>query len=215
MTAVEQGKSMAWTTAMRDLGRIRSRVIGRLIGSTATGRSGVLRYGGDVRGVASIEMALMFPMMLVVFVGLVDVSNLITANRRVTLTASTLGDLVTQAPGAVTTADLDGFFSAASPIMDPFPASSTSLELYTFTNSGGAVALDWQYKSVNANCGAAPTPDATMTNLMAEGNDVVVSRTCYAWEPLLGIILGFSASTIQDQLMLRPRQSSRIVCDDC
>jgi Flp pilus assembly protein TadG len=169
----------------------------------------------DTRGVASIEMALIFPIMLIVFVGLVDVANLLTANRRVTLTASTLGDLVTQAPGNVTTADLDGFISAARPIMDPFPEASTSLEFYTFTKSSGSVQLDWDYTSGGAGCGAAPVPDAAMENLMAEDNDVVVSRTCYIWQPVLGIILGFSTTTIQDQLMLRPRQTARITCSGC
>lgn len=173
------------------------------------------RYGRDARGVASIEMALIFPVMLILFVGLVDVANLLTANRRVTLTASTLGDLVTQAPGAVTTADLNGFFDAASPIMDPFPATSTSLELYTFKRSGGSAVLAWQYKSGGIGCGAAPVVNATMLTLMAEDNDVVVARTCFIWEPVLGIILGFTTSTIQDQLMLRPRQTARITCSGC
>ena len=173
------------------------------------------RYGSDIRGVASIEMALIFPIMAVVFVGLVDASNLMTANRRVTQTASTLGDLITQSPGEVTKADLNGFISAARSIMDPFPESSTSLEFYTFRKSGGAAVLDWQYKSAGASCGAAPTADDTMLSLMAEDNDVIVSRTCYVWEPILGIILGFSTSTIQDEIMLRPRQTARITCSDC
>lgn len=186
----------------------------RLHGAAAAG-SARQPYGRDARGVASIEMAFIFPVMLILFVGLVDVANLLTANRRVTLTASTLGDLITQAPGSVTPADLNGFISAARSIMDPFPEASTSLEFYTFTKSGGGAVLDWQYKSVGANCGAAPVPDDTMLTLMAEDNDVIVSRTCYVWEPILGIILGFSTSTIQDQLMLRPRQTARITCDDC
>lgn len=182
--------------------------------AAAKSRGACLPFGRDVRGVASIEMAFIFPIMLIVFVGLVDVANLLTASRRVTLTASTLGDLVTQSSGEVTTADLDGFFSAASSIMDPFPAASTSLEFYTFTKPAAAAVLNWQYKT-GAGCGAAPVPDATMLNLMAEGNDVVVSRTCYTWEPVLGTILGISASTVQDELMLRPRQTARITCSDC
>jgi hypothetical protein len=32
---------------------------------------------------------------------------------------------------------------------------------------------------------------------------------------VLGIILGFSTTTIQDQLMLRPRQTARITCSGC
>ena len=51
--------------------------------------------------------------MLVLYFGLVDVTNLLSANRRVTLTSSTIADLVTQASGNVSSADLDGFFNAA------------------------------------------------------------------------------------------------------
>ena len=178
-------------------------------------RSGNPGYGRDERGVASIEMALIFPIMLIVFVGMVDVANLLSASRRVTLTASTLGDLVTQAPGEVTVSDLNGFFNAARSIMDPFPEASTSMEYYTCTNAAGGPVLDWQYKSTGANCGAAPVADSTMATLMAEDNDVIVSRTCDVWEPLLGIILGFSTTTVEDELMLRPRQTARITCDNC
>lgn len=186
--------------------------------SAPVGRRARSRYDSDQRGVASIEMALIFPIMLIVFVGLIDVSNLMTANRRVTLTASTLGDLVTQAPGNVKKADLDGFFSAARSIMAPFPEASTSLEFYTFMHdSSGTEVPGWQYSSAGGgpDCGDPPVVDDNVRDLMAEDNDVVISRTCYEWEPILGIILGLSTSIIQDQLMLRPRQTARIVCDDC
>ncbi len=69
------------------------------------------------------------------------------------------------------------------------------------------------------SCGAPPTDDIEVVNdmkaVMAEDNDVVVARVCYNWEPVLGIILGFTTSTIQDQIMLRPRQTARIVCAAC
>jgi Flp pilus assembly protein TadG len=197
---------------MRVLGQGRS----RLCKSAAVERNGRLRFGRDARGVASIEMALIFPMMLIIFVGMIDASNLLTANRRVTLTASTLGDLVTQAPGQVWSTDMDGFFSAAQSIMDPFPADSIIMEFFAFKTSGGGAALEWSYSNSNQTCGASPAANnPEMLKLMAEDNDVVVSRVCYTWEPVLGIILGFKTSTIQDQIMLRPRQTARIVCNGC
>jgi Flp pilus assembly protein TadG len=196
---------------MRVLDRVRS----RLFNSAAEG-GGRLRYRSDARGVASIEVALIFPMMLILFVGLIDASNLLTANRRVTLTASTLGDLVTQAPGEVWKSDMDGFFNAAQSIMDPFPADSVIMEFFAFRKSGGGAVLDWSHSNSNQTCGAVPAADnPDMLQLMAEDNDVIVSRVCYTWEPVLGIILGFRTSTIQDQLMLRPRQTARIVCNGC
>jgi hypothetical protein len=54
-----------------------------------------------------------------------------------------------------------------------------------------------------------------MADLMAEGNDVVVSRACYQWEPIIGIISGVQGVHCQNQIMLRPRQSARIMCVDC
>lgn len=188
----------------------------RLFNSAAEERDGCLGYGSDVRGVASIEIALIFPMMLVIFVGLIDASNLMTANRRVTLTASTLGDLVTQAPGQIWSTDMDGFFSAAQSIMDPFPADSIKMEFFAFKKAGAGAALEWSHSNSAQTCGAAPAADdAQMLTLMAEDNDVIISRVCYNWEPVLGIILGFTTSTIEDQIMLRPRQTARIVCNGC
>lgn len=185
----------------------------------AEGRGGRSRFGSDVRGVASIEMALIFPMMLIIFVGLVDASNLMTANRRVNQTASTLGDLVTQAPGQIWTTDMDGFFNAAQSIMDPFPADNITMRYYAYTLSGTDPALVWTYSNSSQSCGTPPTDDTQvvedMKAVMAEDNDVVIARVCYSWEPVLGIILGFKTSTVQDQIMLRPRQTARIVCEEC
>lgn len=178
-------------------------------------RHGIARYRRDARGVASIEMAFIFPVMLLVYFGLVDVSNLLSANRRVTLTASTLGDLVTQVSGQTTTSELKGYFTASSPIMDPFPSSDISLEIYNYTKTSDGVKLSWQYKNATANCGAAPSPDQQMENLMAEGNDVVVSRVCFKWTPVTGKLFGIDPILIQDKLMLRPRQSAKIECKDC
>jgi hypothetical protein len=203
--AIERGALMAGSKSTNDLNRV-----GLLTGLAAR-ISGARRYGRDSRGVASIEMALIFPIMLIVFVGLVDVSNLLSANRRVTLTASTLGDLITQSQGDVKISDLKGFISAASSIMDPFPAESTSLEFYAFSTSGRV----WSYKSEGGSCGSELTTSPQMADLMTEGNDVIVSRACYQWEPIIGAFLNIKASTVENQIMLRPRQSARIMCVDC
>lgn len=181
----------------------------RLIAAT------LARFARDARGVASIEMALIFPVMLILYFGMVDVSNLLSANRRVTLTASTLADLVTQAPGTLTKADIDGFFNAAGAIMQPFPADSISLEVFDFTRDGANTKLAWQHKNATANCGAAPAIDEQMKSLMAEGNDIVVARVCFQWNPIVGYVIGSDPFTLSDKLTLRPRQSTTLACSNC
>lgn len=174
-------------------------------------------FSRDDSGVAAIEMAFIFPVMLVLYFGLVDITNLLSANRKVTLTSSTIADLVTQAPGSVTQADLDGFFNAASPIMDPFAAASIGLELFGYgvNPSSNAAELTWQYAQTGTTCGAAPAPTTDMQDLMASGNGLVLARVCYQWQPITGKVAGVGSMMVEDQMILRPRQSNTIECSDC
>ncbi len=175
------------------------------------------RFSRNDSGIAAIEMAFIFPVMLILYFGLVDITNLLSANRKVTLTSSTIADLVTQAPGSVTQADLDGFFNAASPIMDPFDASASSLELfgYGLDSTSGNAELTWQYAQTGTSCGAAPAPTTDMQDLMASGNGLVLARVCYQWQPITGKVAGVGAMQVEDQMILRPRQSNTIECTDC
>ena len=178
--------------------------------------SRIRQFKTDIRGVAAIEMAFIFPVMLVLYFGLVDVTNLLSANRRVTLTSSTIADLVTQASGTVTTADLDGFFNAAAPIMDPFPADAMGLELFAYELDGeGDPQMIWEKRNGGTDCGAAPAATSEMVALMEAGTGLVVARVCYTWLPLAGYVIGSDPITAEDQMILRPRQSSTIECTDC
>ena len=51
---------------------------------------------GDCRGVASIEFAIIAPIMLLVFFGTVEFCSAVAIDRKVTLTARTLTDLTSQ-----------------------------------------------------------------------------------------------------------------------
>lgn len=175
------------------------------------------RLGGfakDARGMAAIEMAFIFPVMVLLYFGLVDVSNVMSADRKVTMTASTIADLTTQAPGTITKADLDGIFKAAKPIMDPFDPTTIGLQVYGYELVNNTVKLSWQHSS-GPSCGSTPSPTAQMKAMMADGNDLVVARSCYAWQPVTGKVVGLGNITLNDQLILRPRKSAKLTCSDC
>ena len=172
------------------------------------------KFANDVRGVAAIEMAIIFPVMVILYIGLVDVTNLLMVNRRVTLTTSTLADLVTQADSTITTADIDGVFESARAIFEPMPVDGISLNLWAFRMEDGSPTLQWHYTN-GVVCGSAPEGGDDMESLMGDGNDIIVGRVCYNQEAILGSL--FSADTIEleDELMLRPRQSTTLDCTDC
>jgi hypothetical protein len=172
------------------------------------------RIAEDVRGVAAIEMAYIFPVMIILYIGLVDITNLLAVNRRVTLTTSTLADLVTQADSSITTADIDGVFESARAIFEPMPVDGISLNLWAFRMEDGSPVLQWQYTN-GLSCGSAPSGGDDMESLMEDGNDIIVGRVCYYHEAILGSLFSTGTFELDDELMLRPRQSTTLDCTDC
>jgi hypothetical protein len=168
----------------------------------------------DAKGVAAIEMAFIFPVMVILYLGLVDVTNFLQVNRRVTLTASTLADLVTQADSTITTADIDGIFESARAIFEPLPVDGISLNLWDFRMQDGAPTKVWEYSN-GSSCGAEPTGGEDMESLMEDGNDIVVARVCYEQHAIIGTMFGSGMIELDDELMLRPRQSTTLDCTDC
>ena len=86
----------------------------------------------DSSGIAATEFAVIVPIMLVMFFGVVEFSNGVAVDRKVTLMARTLSDLTSQSI-SVTSADLTNFFAASAGIMTPYsttPVNSTITELY-------------------------------------------------------------------------------------
>ena len=184
-----------------------------MTGRAHIARRYLCRFARAEHGIAAIEMAFIFPVMLLLYFGLVDVTYLMSANRRVTLAASTLGDLVTQSSEKVSKADLNGIYAAVAPIMDPFPSDAVKIEIFAFKKNGSGAVLSWS-NSKNGSCGAAPSTTG-LANLMTDGNDLVVSRVCVNYAPITGMVIGSDPITLQDEVILRPRQSTALACTDC
>ena len=172
----------------------------------------VSRFRHDKRGVAAIEFAAIFPFMLVLYFGVVDVTGLVSANRKVTLATSALGDLVAQAPGVITESDLQGLYNAVGPIMDPIPVSSVNIQILVYKKSGATAALRWQHQKGGSCTGALPS---SMAAMMADGNDLVLARVCTNYQPITGKIIGAGPYSLTDQFVLRPREAPQLVCTDC
>ncbi len=180
---------------------------------TARARRAIARFAAAESGVAAIEMAFIFPVMLLLYFGLVDVTNLLSANRRVTLAASTVGDLVTQSAETIKKADLTGIYKAVAPVMDPFPSKDVKIQVFGYKKSGSSAVLSWS-SSQNGSCGSAPSITG-LANLMADGNDLVISRVCVEYPPITGKVIGSAPVKLQDEVVLRPRQSLKLSCTDC
>ncbi|MBI2718026.1 MAG: pilus assembly protein [Rhizobiales bacterium] len=177
------------------------------------------RYLHDARGVAAIEMAFIMPFLLFLYFGLVDLTALISLNRKVTYGASVVADLVTQNDTTVTSASIDDYFNAVSLVMAPTPIANVRIEVYQFRKVNGSVTNQWSKLSANGpSCGVPST--SGLQNLMTDNNDIIIGEVCTTYSPYIAsflgqTILGATSFTMNEQIALRPRQSSTLNCTGC
>jgi len=174
----------------------------------------------DTRGVAAIEMAFIMPFLLFIYFGLVDLTALISLNRKVTYAASVVADLVTQNDTTVASTTIEDYFNAAELAMKPTPIDGIRVEVFQFRNNSGTISRTWYKKSTTGtSCGADPSTTG-MASLMTDGNDLIVARVCMTYTPYIATflgeaILGATAFSMNEQIALRPRMSTTLACTGC
>ena len=171
----------------------------------------------NTKGVAAIEMAFIMPFMLLLYFGLVDITVLISMNRKITAAASTTADLVTQQRSAVLKSYIDDTYNATAMIVAPTSASEVRVELFGFRNVSGTITKIWQTNNgLGPSCGAVPGT-TTMASLMTAGNDVVVARTCMNFTPAVATfmgtnIVGATTFLLNQSISVRPRSTLQLNC---
>ena len=79
------------------------------------------------RGVAAVEFAMVFPIMLVLYLGLVEITTAVNTDRKVTLLSRALADLTGRARGGVTPTSMGDVFTAAFSIMQPYSTANVKM----------------------------------------------------------------------------------------
>jgi Flp pilus assembly protein TadG len=151
----------------------------------------LLKFGAARSAVAAVEFALVLPLLLTLYLGSLELSQLITVDRRVQTVTGTVGDLVSQRKDTISCSQLSDYFRAAQAIMADVPTTAlmqTVTEI--FVSTAGAATVKWS--TAGPNGGTLQTVngsyalDAGMAAISG-GSYVIVSESWYAYTPLLGL----------------------------
>jgi Flp pilus assembly protein TadG len=170
------------------------------------------RFGAAREGVAAVEFALILPFMLALYVGSIELSDLINVDRRITVIAGTVGDLVSREKGTLTETEMTDYFTAAEEIITPY--STTGLkQIVTCVkiSSTGVATVEWSRASGGATAktaGAVMTLPTAITNISKNGY-IIVSETGYSYKPLMGIIFTTAVNLYRQNFHL-PRFNDKI-----
>lgn len=111
-------------------------------------RNKLLNFKKDSKGVAAVEFALIAPILLLLFIGTIEVSSMVAVDRKISRTSSAIADLIAQGgfTAGNTEAEMRAIFGMADRIMYPYTdkipcivISSVLAEAENDTNGDGVV----------------------------------------------------------------------------
>ena len=150
------------------------------------------RWSRDIRGVAAVEFAMIVPIMGVMFIGAVELSQVITVDRRVTQVASATADLVARAETQISQTEITDIMKAGSYIVGPYSVNPLTIVLRNVTSSptdANTAKQSWTctYKGMGGSltCNCTNTSYSLPSGLVSTNDSVVISQTTYDYKPLV------------------------------
>jgi Flp pilus assembly protein TadG len=86
------------------------------------------RFQRSCQGVAAVEFAMVLPVMVLMYLGMTELTFAVNTDRKITLLSRTLADLTGRAT-SVTTTEMDTIFSAALAVMAPYNSDQAKLTI--------------------------------------------------------------------------------------
>jgi hypothetical protein len=182
----------------------------------------------DSRAMAAVEAALILPVALTMFALLLYGAEAFDAQRKVTLTARTVTDLITQTSSpvlvmvsgvpSVPQSSIDSDLSYASCVMTPFsscPTASSSLTMLATEvqiNSNQTTAkVIWSEPFNGATARTAGSTVTLPTGLGTgqQGNYFIMGEVDYVYTPL-NLYTPTTALTLHDTIYLTPRAAAQL-----
>ena len=190
---------------------------------SARGRQAPRRgLGADRTGTAAVEFALLFPIMMTLFIGSYEVENVLLADLKLTAAAETAADLVAQTTtsggslqtGVLQSTDFTNFTSATANVLAPLPTGSgnslVKIAFASVTYSTGTPVIDWHIEENGATAiTTANVPNnESLTNLgnasAGSLDSVIVVQVQYTYTSPISYVLNASY-TLSESAFNRPR----------
>jgi Flp pilus assembly protein TadG len=166
------------------------------------------RFVADCEGSSVVEFAVLLPLMLIMYFGSIQITDAISADRQVTLVASTVAEITSQYT-QVSSTDVSNILGAASAVLSPFAVKNASVTLTSVTiDNNGNATVAWS-SCVNGTARSGSVTNLIPAGLLVPNTSVIWGEASYNYKPAIGWVI---TGTLQmyDQIFLRPRQSTSV-----
>jgi len=174
------------------------------------------RFRKSIEGVAALEFALIAPIMIMMFVGTLEVSAAVSVNRKVSRISSVVGDLVTQSTELIG-ADISNIMDVSSDIMKPYD-NTVQIRISGIQIAGGNATVTWSCNRSWSSLAVGSTY-AVPVNIKTDGTYLVAARVQTIYQPMVGwarysattgISFENTSVTMDEEIFLRPRLGAAV-----
>ena len=144
------------------------------------------------RGVAAVEFAMVLPLMVLMLLGMTEVTFGVNMSRKLTLLSRSLADLTGRAQ-SMTSSDMTTIFGASTSIMQPYDSSKVKMVIssvvVTIVSSKPVGTVDW---SCAQGTGAVKRSKGTTYAVPAgfeSNSSFVVAEASLPYTPIFGYTL--------------------------
>jgi Flp pilus assembly protein TadG len=165
-----------------------------------------LRY--NEQGISAVEFALIAPLLIILYLGAIEVSLLMEVDRRVTQTSASLGDLTARL-STVTDSDMAEMFAAAKVLMEPYDASTAQMRITSIVDNGNGIPKVAWSDAYNMSAYTKGTTITMPAGIMPDSGSIIMAEVSYEYVSNFGYVVSTSKN-ISDKFYLRPRRVSEI-----
>jgi Flp pilus assembly protein TadG len=176
-----------------------------------------VRFARHTDGAAAVEFAFLAPLLLLMLLATIEIGRAVNTDRHFTAAVGTAGDLVAREKflgqsKSAALSNLDSMMESVEHLMRPYDASSLKLAVISVrasTTDAADTRVSWAYSHKGMSKPADCSHYALPSDIVTEGNSVIVVDATYEFKPLFGdFVPGFSgAMTWTNKTYHSPRNS--------
>ena len=146
------------------------------------------RFPLATAGVAAVEFALILPVMLLLFLGMSEVTQGVSINRKVTILSRTIADIASRSSDGINNATMEGIFDAALSVMAPYDISRVTMRVTSVVvrDDGGPVGRVCWSDGRGTAPRAAGSSVAIPAGFAVPGTSFILAEVGNVYTPMIG-----------------------------
>jgi Flp pilus assembly protein TadG len=166
-------------------------------------------FARDRRGVSAVEFAFVAPLLITLYLGCVEISDGVSADRKVSLTAAALANLSAQVT-TISSGDMTNILDASSAIVAPYSAGNLTIVVSCLSiDASKNATVKWSAtrNGTARAVGSTYTFDASALPLDIADSQLILAEVTYAYTPIVGYTITGTLN-LSDHMFMSPRISA-------